>query len=456
MNYTSITDAQRSQMLETLGARSIDELFEVIPEESRLHGPLDLPAPASELELQRELSRLADANHGADRRTCFLGGGAYDHFIPSFIDQMINRGEFLTAYTPYQPEASQGALQALFEFQTQIARLTGMDQANTSLYEGATAVVEAALLALRATGKRKVVVSAGLHPHAIAALRTYLADLSADLVVVERNAKTGATDPEALAKEAATDAACVIVQSPNFFGVIEDWSACFTRSKSSATGASPIAIAACNPIACALLKTPGACDADIAVGDGQPLGIPLQFGGPYVGLFAAKKKFLRKMPGRLVGEALDEAGRRCYTLVLQTREQHIRRDKATSNICTNQGLLALRATMFLTAMGANGLREMAQQCWHKAHDTAERIADLPGYNLRHTSQFFHEFVVTCPKPAREIVAQCKEQNILAGIALDDPRVNNAGAANDLLVAVTEKRTTTDITALVDALQVAAR
>jgi len=454
MNYTSITPEQRAVMLEAVGAASVEELFEVIPARSRLDHQLDLPAALSELELQRELAQRAAENRGADRMVCFLGAGAYDHFIPAFIDQLVNRGEFLTAYTPYQPEASQGALQAFFEFQTQIARLTGMDIANASLYEGATAVAEAALLALNATGLRRVLVSEAVHPHTLATLRTYLEDLPAELVVAPLDPRSGATDATALAELAEADTAAAIVQSPNVFGVVEDWAGLFERVKTASQRA--LAIAVCNPIACALLRTPGESGADIAVGEGQPLGAPLQFGGPYIGFFAARKQLLRRMPGRMVGRTVDAQGRTTYSLVLQTREQHIRRERATSNICTNQGLLALRATMFMTAMGPRGLRTMAELCWHKAHDAARRIEALPGFRVRYSGPFFHEFVVQCPLPARTIVKACKARGILPGVALDDPRLGGIGAEDELLVAVTEKRTKTEIEALAQALGEAAQ
>ena len=452
MNYVSITPGQRETMLGAVGVSSIDELFDAIPAPARFAGTLDLPPAASELELQRELEKLAGMNRGAARLACFMGAGAYDHFIPSFIDQLISRGEFLTAYTPYQAEASQGSLQAFFEFQSQIARLTGMDIANSSLYEGATAVAEAALLALHVTGKRRVLVSGAVHPDTRRVLRTYLEDLPAEYVEIPACAETGATLTDAVEQATDEDAACVIVQSPNFYGMIEDWPACFeTARKAGGAGAGPMAIAVFNPIACALLKTPGACGADIAAGEGQPLGVPMQFGGPYLGLFAAKQKLLRRMPGRLVGQTVDAEGRRAFSLVLQTREQHIRGARATSNICTNQGLLALRATMYMTAMGPAGIRGVAEQCWHKAHDVAGRVAALPGYSLRYDGPFFHEFVIVCPRPAREIIEAAKGDGLLAGVALADEGAGAAGAENELLITVTEKRSRVEMDRLVESL-----
>lgn len=452
MDYTQITPPQRDEMLATIGVDSIDALFEAIPKSNRFKGELDLPPAASELELQRELGRLARCNSAADTLPCFLGGGAYDHFVPAFIDQMISRGEFLTAYTPYQAEASQGSLQAFFEFQTQIARLTGLEIANASLYEGATATAEAVLMALNVTGKRRVVVASTLHPHTRAVLRTYLEDLPAELVEV--GAADGATSREAVRDASDGDTACIVVQSPNVFGLIEDWGGLFDACKgASSKGAAPLAIAVFNPVSLGLLKSPGACGADAAAGEGQPLGIPMQFGGPYVGLFAARKEYLRRMPGRLVGVSTDAEGRRAFCLTLQTREQHIRGARATSNICTNQGLLALRATMYMSAVGPEGLRRIAEQCWHKAHYLAGRIEGLSGYSLAHPKgEFFNEFVVKCPVAAQRVVDQARADGLLAGVPLAGERLGGIGAENELLVAVTEKRTKQEMDALVESLQ----
>jgi glycine dehydrogenase subunit 1 len=451
MNYTSITPDQRQRMLEALGVDSVDALFDAIPASSRFAGELDLPAGASELELQRELHQLASMNTPAGAGACFMGAGSYDHFIPTFIDQVILRGEYLTAYTPYQAEASQGSLQAFFEFQSQVSRLTGLDIANASLYDGASASAEAVNLALNSTGKRRVLVASTVHPDTMRVLRTHLSDLPVELVSLPAGAD-GKIGAATVREHADSDTACLVVQSPNVFGVIEDWDACFTAVTAACeSGAKPMKIGVCNPIACALLKTPGACGADIACGEGQPLGIPMQFGGPYLGLFAAKKELMRKMPGRLVGEAFDPDGRRSFALVLQTREQHIRGAKATSNVCTNQGLLAMRATMYMTAMGPGGLRDVAEQCWHKAHALADRIAAIPGYSMKHDSEFFNEFVVSCPKPAREIVRAGVERGVLPGVALDTDRMDRIGDASDLLIAVTEKRTAEDMDLLCDTL-----
>jgi len=452
MDYTSITPDQRQTMLDAVGVASIDELFDAIPPGSRLGRDLDLPPAASELELQRDLDAHARENRPAAAGACFMGMGAYDHFYPAFIDQLISRGEFLTAYTPYQAEASQGALQAFFEFQSQVVRLTGLEIANASLYDGATAAVEAVNLALNTTGKRRVLAASTLHPDTLATLRTHLSDLPAELVVIPAGAE-GRISPAAVREHADFDTAAILIPSPNVYGLVEDTAACFEAAlAASDKGKDPLRVAVFNPVACALLKKPGELGADVAVGEGQPLGIPMQFGGPYLGLFAAKKSFLRKMPGRLVGETVDADGRRAFALVLQTREQHIRGAKATSNVCTNQGLLALRATMHMTALGPAGLREVAEHCWHKAHALAKKIEAIPGFQRKHPGEFFNEFVVSCPRPAAEIVDACREKTIAPGIDLSTDRAGRIGDPNDLLIAVTEKRTAGELNDLVAALK----
>ena len=447
MDYVQITENQRQTMLEAIGVSSVDELYANLPPQYRLDKPLELaglPAGLSELELVNRLDGLASLNHpgAAPDANCFLGGGAYDHFIPAVVDNLAGQSGFVTAYTPYQAEASQGSLQAFFEFQTQISRLTGLDVANASLYEGASAVAEAVVMSLNATGKRRVVVAATLHPHYLQVVQTYLSDLPAELVVVPGCAQTGAMKPEAIREALNGDTACVVVQSPNVYGRIEDWQALFAEAH---TQEKTLAVAVFNPIACGLLKRPGDCGADIAAGEGQPLGTPLQYGGPYLGLFAAKQALMRKMPGRLVGQTADQQGRRGFCLTLQTREQHIRGAKATSNICTNQGLLALRATIYLSAMGATGLREIARQCYHKAHYAVDQIGALDGYSLAYPGSFFNEFVVNCPVPAKQLIDAGRSRKILPG--LDCGRL---GIGNDhqLLVAVTEKRSRSQIDALV--------
>ncbi len=446
MDYTQITADEQANMLGTVGVQSIDDLFEVIPPEIRYNDTLDLPPAMSELELQRGLQEMAGQNHGSHDMACFMGGGAYDHFYPVLIDQLISRGEYLTAYTPYQAEASQGSLQAFFEFQTQIARLTGLDLANASLYDGATAVAEAVLMSLGATRKSKVLVASTLHPDYRQVLKTYLSGHDAE--IIELPAPQGRISAKAVTATLSDDTACLVIQSPNVYGLIEDWESYFAAAHEQGN---VMTIAVFNPIACGLLKKPGECGADVAVGEGQPLGAPISLGGPYLGLFAAAEKFMRKMPGRLIGRTTDAQGRPCYCLTLQTREQHIRGAKATSNVCTNQGLLALRASMFITALGPQGLKDMAEQCYHKAHYLAERISQINGYSLKYEGPFFHEFVITCPKPASQIIKACQLKRILAGVDLAHPRMGGISGENDLLIAVTEKRTKHEMDALVEVL-----
>ena len=443
MDYTQLNPQQRQEMLQTIGIEHIDELFDAIPESIRCTDGLDLLPALSELELQRNLSEMASHNHGAHDMTCFMGCGAYDHFYPVLIDQLINRGEFLTSYTPYQAEASQGSLQAFFEFQTQIARLTGLDIANASLYDGATAVAEATLLAVNTTRKSEVLIASTLHPEYIAVLRTVLSDLAIKITILEATA--GKIAPSTVEAACTEQTAAVIVQSPNIWGQIEDWKGCFGIAHQKTSAA---AIAVFNPIACGLLKTPGECGADIAAGEGQPLGNALNLGGPYLGLLAAKNSFTRKMPGRLVGMTNDEDGRRAFCLTLQTREQHIRGAKATSNVCTNQGLMAMRATMFMTANGSSGLKEMATQCWHKAHYLANEITALDGWELQFDGEFFNEFTVMCPCDVTKVVELGKSRGILAGVAAAGRRMQGLSKDNELIIAVTEKRTKHEMDELV--------
>ncbi len=448
MDYIQITASQRRVMLDTIGVSREEQLYANLPSRCRLQQPLALEGLAhglSELELVRRLDGIASQNRaaGSHGASCFLGAGAYDHFIPAVVDDLAHQGAFLTAYTPYQAEASQGSLQAFFEFQTQISRLTGLDIANASLYEGATAVAEAVLMALHVSGKQRVVMASTLHPDYLRVVRTYLSDLSVQLVEVSACAQTGTVDRGAV-KQAVSEGetACVVVQSPNVYGLVEDWAGLFAEAHQEAR---TMAVAVFNPIACGLLKRPGDCGADIASGEGQALGIPMQYGGPYLGLFAARDQLVRKMPGRLVGQTVDQDGRRGYCLTLQTREQHIRGAKATSNICTNQGLLALRATIYLNAMGPGGLREVARQCYHKAHYAADQIAGLDGYALAYPGVFFNEFVVRCPVPAKQLIEAGRSRRIFPGL---DCAGLGVGGENQLLVAVTEKRSRVEIDALV--------
>jgi glycine dehydrogenase subunit 1 len=451
MDYTQLNTTQRQEMYEAIGIQSIDELFDVIPAEIRCENGLDLMPALSELELQRAMAEMASHNDGPHNMPCFMGCGAYDHFYPALIDQLISRGEFLTSYTPYQAEASQGSLQIFFEFQTQIARLAGLDIANASLYDGSTAVAEAALLAINTTRRKEVLVASTLHPEYIAVLRTVLSDL--DITITMLDATNGRIAPETVQEKMSDAVAGVIVQSPNIWGQIEDWDGCFAQAH---TVPKTAAIAVFNPIACGMIKTPGECGADIAVGEGQPLGNALNLGGPYLGLIAAKESYTRKMPGRLVGMTTDEEGRRVFCLTLQTREQHIRGAKATSNVCTNQGLMAMRASMFMTTLGSDGITEMASQCWHKSHYLANEIKKLDGWELKYDGPFFHEFTVVCPCDVTKVVNYCKSKGVLPGVAASGRRMQGLAKGNELIIAVTEKRTKQEMQALVELLKEASK
>jgi glycine dehydrogenase subunit 1 len=443
MDYIQHTEADVKEMLETLGAKSIDDLFDSVPQDVRFKGKLNLPQAHSELELTRELGRLAGANAQAGGEyACFLGGGCYDHYIPALVDHLSGRGEFYTAYTPYQSEASQGTLQTIFEYQTCMCELTGMDISNASHYDGGTAVTEAVIMCTYfVRGRKKVVVSEALHPEYRQIIRTYTAPLG--LEIAEIPASAGVTDVKKLKAAVDGDTVCVVVANPNFFGCIED----VETASEAAHGAGALLVACVDPISLALLKPPGACGADIAVGEGQPLGSPMSYGGPHLGFFTAREKYLRKMPGRIVGQTVDADNRRGFVMALQTREQHIRREKATSNICTNHALNAMRALVYLTALGKRGLRKVAELCLQKAHYAAEQL-QARGVELAFGAPFFREFAVKCKKPAANVVNELTKKKILAGPALGRfyPEM-----ADCLLVAVTEKNTKEQIDALIEAL-----
>jgi glycine dehydrogenase subunit 1 len=443
MNYVQFTDKQRKEMLETVGAASMEDLLRQVPAEFRLKSELKLPPAMDELTLRSHLSDLAARNVPAGQQVCFVGAGVYDHFIPTVVDHLAMKGEFLTAYTPYQAEASQGSLQAFFEFQTMICQLTGMDVSNASLYEGATAMAEGVMMALNVTGKRQVLVSQGVHPHYRQVLQTYLSDLPAEYH--ELPLKNGVTDLQELEGHLENDTAVVVVQSPNFLGHLErvDTVAKYAHANHS------LSIQVFNPLSLGLLKKPGEMDVDIAVAEGQPLGIPLQFGGPYLGLFACKTEHMRKMPGRLVGQTLDIEGKRAFCLTLQTREQHIRREKATSNVCTNQGLLALRASVYMAAMGPAGMREAAQLCHNKAAYLADRLAKN-GIPLRFKgTPFFNELLVKLNKPVQQVLAKARDVGIAAGYAVGE---HYSDLADCLLIAITEQRTKSQMDQLADLLK----
>jgi glycine dehydrogenase subunit 1 len=443
MDYTQLSEDDAQQMLRTIGVDSLDGLFAPIRPEQRFTGSLDVPPGVSEFDLMRELESLARKNAPVTENVCFLGGGAYDHFIPTIVDHLAMQSEFLTAYTPYQAEASQGALQVFYEFQTMVCQLTGMDVSNASLYELASAVAEAVLMARSITGKRRVIMSKAAHPDCNRVLDTYVRELPIEPVHV--NIKDGLTDLDHLRSLINNDTACVVVQSPNFFGCIER----VDQIVKMAHAAGALVIQAFDPISCGILKRPGDLEVDIAVAEGQALGIPLQYGGPWLGILACREAYLRRMPGRVVGVTNDKQGRRGFCLVLQTREQHIKRERATSNVCTNQGLLAIRASVYMAAMGRHGLAKVATLCLDKAHYAASQIANVPGFALRFNQPFFKEFAVRTTKPMERVMAACRANGILAGVPLARwfPEFEDT-----FVVAVTEKRTKDEIDRFVEILR----
>ena len=428
-HYIPSTMDEQAEMLAALGIDSIDQLFADIPDEFR-NPTLNLPAPLSELEIQQGLGQMAGKNRPLSSGPSFLGAGSYHHFIPSIVKALITRGEFLTAYTPYQAEASQGTLQVIYEFQTLICNLYGMEVANAGMYDGATSLAEATLMACRVTKREKVVLADTISPAYIDVIRTYCQSQDIAVEVV---------DPSNPALDAET--ACLVLQYPNYYGYIEDQK----KLVDAAHAQGALAVVSCDPTAMGMLQTPGHYGADIVTGDGQPLGIPTSYGGPYVGLFAAKQEFIRQMPSRLSGRTLDKNGKTGYVLTLQTREQHIRRERATSNICTNEALYALAATIYLAAMGKQGMRQVAELCYHKAHYAAAHIGQLPGYSLPMNGPFFQEFVVQCPASPAEINKKLMDRNILGGLDVSEK------IPNGMLLCVTEMNSKEDIDALVAAL-----
>jgi glycine dehydrogenase subunit 1 len=426
MRYIPTSPGERIAMLREIGCERIDDLFDQVPESLRMDGPIGIGQPISEPELIEFFNLLASKN--GTNNQFFLGAGAYSHFIPVIIDSLISRSEFLTAYTPYQPELSQGTLQYIFEFQTMICQLTGMEVANASLYDGSTAVAEAVLMADRVTRRNKYLIAESVHPQYREVVAAYTRNLGVTVDYIPVS-ETGAIDPRALAVDNQT--AAVVVQSPNFFGCIENL---VSIAEAAHRAGALLIVAIGEPLSLGILESPGHCGADIVVGEGQALGIPLSFGGPYLGLFATLEKYVRQMPGRLVGEAYDSHGSRGYVLTLSTREQHIRREKATSNICTNQGLFALMATIYLATMGRRGLQEVARQNLQKSHYAAKRIAGLKGYRLKFSAPFFNEFVVKTPVAASEVAGRLLDKKIVAGLPLEGyyPDMRDS-----LLICVTE-------------------
>ena len=445
MTYIPHSPTERDAMLDTIGVKSLEDLFKDIPAEHRFP-KLDLPPALTEMEVAAELGEISSGNENL--RTdlvSFLGAGAYNHYIPAAVDHILQRGEFYTAYTPYQPEISQGTLQAIFEYQSLMCALTGMEVSNASHYDGATAVAESVNMAFaQYRGKRtRVVISPAVHPQYRETLRTYVQGMPLELAGDDPKADLDA-GPEALESLINDNTALVIVQYPDFFGRVYD----FTRLIEIAHEKGSLVCVAANPIALGLFKTPGEMGADIVVGEGQPLGIPLSFGGPYLGIFTTRKQYIHKMAGRLVGETVDSRGQRAFVLTLTAREQHIKRERAISNICSNQGLMALAATVYLSLLGQTGLRQVAQLCYHKAHYAAEKISQVKGFSICFDTPFFHEFSVCCPRPVSEVNNHLLEHGFIGGYDLgqDYPSLKD-----HMLVAVTEMNTREEIEALVSAL-----
>jgi len=430
-----------AQMLDVIGVRSVDDLLEPIPADIRRNSVLNLPPTLTEAEAVRLLRAKARENAAADAMS-FLGAGIYDHFVPAAVDAMLQRSEFYTAYTPYQAEVSQGTLQAIYEFQTMVCELFGMDVANASVYDGSSALTEAILLARAQTNRNGVVYAGPVHPYYRDVARS--CTVGVDLEFIESDTDDGAASPDAVRKLVNNTTACIVVQQPNFRGIVED----IAPLAEIAYKSGALLIVSANPLALGILEAPGRQGADIVIGEGQSIGIAQQFGGPVLGLFAVRDELRRRMPGRLVGRTLDSRGQQAFVLTLQTREQHIRREKATSNICTNQNLMALAATVYLSLVGAEGLRAVAEACIQNAHYAADEIAKLDGFKLAYGKPFAYEFVVRCPIPAARIVETLLARDILAGVDM----AQFGGQTDELMIAVTERRTRSDIDALVEGLR----
>jgi len=437
LSYLLNTLEQQTEMLQSVGVSSVDELFDSIPEELRLQRELNIGQPMSEMQLTTAVQGQANRNAALSNHVCLMGGGAYDHFIPAVVDEIASRGEFYTAYTPYQAEASQGSLQAFFEFQSLICALTGMDVANASLYEGGTAVSEAAFMAMRETRRHgKIVVLESVHPEYRQVLQTYVQNLNCEITTVPT--PDGKANPEAVAAAMDQQTACLVIQHPNFFGSLEEVEALTDIARD----AGALSVVSVDPLSLGVLKKPGDYGADIVVAEGQSLGVPLQYGGPYLGLLACNQKYVRKMPGRLIGKTVDQDGKECYVLNLQAREQHIRREKATSNICTNQGLMALRATLYLAALGPQGLKEVGELSCQGAHYLVKSL-HATGWNSPFDQPFFKETVLQPAGDAEEVMTRAREAGFLIGPVLDRFRDTYSSETqeslhNAMLLAVTEK------------------
>jgi len=448
MRYLPLSDADRSDMLRVIGAASVDELFKDVPEEARLTGPIrDLPMHASELAVERHMTALSRKNMVAGDVPFFLGCGAYRHHVPASVDHIIQRGEFLTSYTPYQPEIAQGTLQMMFEFQTQVARLFGCEVANASMYDGSTAMWEAISMAHRITRRNKTIISSGVHPHYVSVTRT-MAKFTEDQLQTSLPELTSETDAERLIAGIDGETSAVVMQYPDILGRITDLTP--IAEAAHAAGALLIAVVT-EPVALGAIRSPGEMGADIVVGEGQSIGVGLQFGGPYVGLFACREKHVRQMPGRLAGETVDAEGKRGFVLTLSTREQHIRREKATSNICTSSVLCALAFTAHLTLLGEKGLRQLASLNHARACEAADRLSAIPGVSLVNDS-FFNEFTLKLPVEARPAVHAMVEKGVLGGVSLGRLYPGADALGNGLVIAVTETVTDEDIAALETALR----
>lgn len=444
MAYQLNTPADTQQMLSALGMKTIEDLFSPIPSELRMKKPLNIPAGMDEITLTNHMAKLAGKNVPAGQSVCFLGGGAYDHFIPTVVDVIASRSENYTAYTPYQAEASQGTLQAIFEYQTMMCQLTGMDVANASLYEGGSAVAEAVLMAMGITNRTgEILIAESVHPEYRQTLTTYMANLKCTVRMIPT--PNGFLNPDDVSKAVNDQTIAVIAQSPNFFGHLEE----MQEIGDAARKAGAIFIASFDPISVGLMKKPAEYGADIAVGEGQGLGIPFGYGGPYLGILTCRNEYLRKIPGRLVGETVDRDGKRCWVLTLQTREQHIRREKATSNICTNQGLFALRAAVHLTALGPAGLKETAELCLRKAHYAANELCRIPGVSMKVDRPFFKEFTLSVPGDVNKLLKDLRSDGYFAGLPTGRWY---EGMKDGLTVAVTERRTKEEIDGLAAAVK----
>jgi glycine dehydrogenase subunit 1 len=443
VRYLPLTESDRAQMLALIGAKSIDDLFADVPKAALLKGLIDLPRAQGEIEVHRHMQKLAEKNTPAGRTAFFLGAGAYRHHVPASVDHLIQRSEFLTAYTPYQPEIAQGTLQALYEFQSQVAALLDMEVANASMYDGSTACAEAAMMAARVTKRRKVIFSGGVHPHYVETARTACEALGLEVVALP----AAIDDEAAVTKALDASTAAIIVQSPNVFGTITD----LTKIGEAAHGAGALMVATfTEAVAFGLIEPAGAMGADIVCGEGQSIGNALNFGGPYVGIFATKEKYIRQMPGRVAGETVDADGKRGFVLTLSTREQHIRREKATSNICTNSGLCQLAWTIHMTLLGEKGLRQLATLNHEKAIALAEALGKIPGVEVV-TKCYFNEIALKLPRPVQGVVDAMAGEGVIAGVAMS--RLNPKAGMDDVLITcATEMNTDEDIAAYAKALK----